>query len=109
MRGTMAHAAIGSAFIAVFPGLSVNPAGIVASLIYVAGRAQRFGHISRMRILLVVVVTGFRRQPRVRTFLQLLRLLVAGSAFGGAGISGSEATAGRSEKNTQERGGKRDR
>ena len=109
MRGTVAHAAIGGAFIAVFPGLSVDPAGIVAGLIHVARGALWLGHIGGMRIFLVVVVTGFASQPRVRAFLELLYLLVAGSACRGGDISGLEGTAGRLENNAQKRGGKLDR
>jgi hypothetical protein len=109
MRTTMAHAAIGGAVVAVFSGLSVDAAGIVASLIHVARGALWLGHIGGMRIFLMVVVTGFARQPRVRAFLQLLCLFVAGNTPRGGDISGMEATAGRSENETQNRGGKCDR
>jgi hypothetical protein len=96
----VAHAATGCAFIAVFPGSSVDAAGIVACLIHVAGRAQWFGQVGRMWIFPVVIMTGFASQPRVRALLEFLGLLVAGSAFQAGPIRGAETATDRSPKNT---------
>jgi len=83
MRAAMAQGAIGRTFVAGLARQAVDAAGVVARLVFMAGDALRLGDVGRVRILLVRVVTGVAGQPLVSALLQLLPLIVAGSALRG--------------------------
>ena len=88
MRAAVAHGAIGRAFVAAFPLLPVDAAGVIAGLVLMARCARRLRHSGGMGILVVRLVTGFAGQPRVSALLEFLPLIVAGNAIGCAQVPG---------------------
>lgn len=99
MGGAMAKTTVGSAFVAAFPGKSVDPAGVIARLVLVTGGTDGFGNARGVWVFFVGFVAGFSGQPGVSTLLQLWPLVMArGTLHGRRRIRGFQIGAGCPEK-----------
>jgi hypothetical protein len=87
----MAQRAIGSARVTAARRLSVRAVRIIFCLSGVAGSAGRLGNSSRVRILVVALMTGGAGDGRVRALGKLLRLVVTGGAIRREGAAGGGA------------------